>query len=485
MNRIENTYNLQSKSLMLIILYLLLEYPLAGSDQRTSNRRGPGPTINSSSQVIKLQAGGTARFPCQVSNLGPLVLIWKHGTRVLTAGVGAGTMHVKKDPRVTLAGTDLIVSNITESDAGEYRCELDTDDEYPLTLSHTLQILVAPQLRRHPTSGELFVKKGSTVSLKCQASGFPVPQISWSKKNGLLDSGLKFQEGSIYTIHNISRHQAGVYKCQASNGVGYPVIQEINLTVLYGPEVKAELKVVHTGLHQQASLSCIVHANPEAVIRWYRESLLLDTDNNFLLESKGTLHTFIIRNVKKENFGTFSCSASNTFGKQTAYVLVTGIPKAPVFQSNILSKMSNSHTLTWITESYSPVIEYRVIYRKISDENAKDVLYVWTNLNLQSDQKNEGAIFNKTYILDNLDEDSKYEAKVEARNEFGWSKQSNIFKFFTRNKEDTPKQLPIEPERTPAPSKSGDFQHFSSSKRLSISFILQIIVLIIYVTYSM
>ena len=28
----------------------------------------------------------------QVTNLGPLVLIWKHGTRVLTAGVGAGTM---------------------------------------------------------------------------------------------------------------------------------------------------------------------------------------------------------------------------------------------------------------------------------------------------------------------------------------------------------------------------------------------------------
>ena len=57
-------------------------------------------------------------------------------------------------------------------------------------------------------------------------------QISWSKKNGLLDSGLKFQEGSIYTIHNISRHQAGIYKCQASNGVGYPVLEEINLTVL-------------------------------------------------------------------------------------------------------------------------------------------------------------------------------------------------------------------------------------------------------------
>ena len=27
---------------------------------------------------------------------------------------------------------------------------------------------------------------------------------------------------------------------------------------------------------------------------------------------------------------------------------------------------------------------------------------------------------------------------------------------------ETPKQLPIEPEKTPAPSKSGDFHHFSS-----------------------
>ena len=38
----------------------------------------------------------------QVSNLGPVVLIWKHGTRALTAGVGAVAMHVKRDHRVRL-----------------------------------------------------------------------------------------------------------------------------------------------------------------------------------------------------------------------------------------------------------------------------------------------------------------------------------------------------------------------------------------------
>ena len=57
-------------------------------------------------------------------------------------------------------------------------------------------------------------------------------QISWSKKNGLLDSGDKFVVGGVYTMRNISQYQSGVYICQASNGVGYPVIQNINLTVL-------------------------------------------------------------------------------------------------------------------------------------------------------------------------------------------------------------------------------------------------------------
>ena len=37
-------------------------------------------------------------------------------------------------------------------------------------------------------------------------------------------------------------------------------------------------------------------------------------------------------------------------------------------------------------------------------------------------------------LSDNLEEDCKYEAKVEARNEFGWSNTSDIFQFYIRSK---------------------------------------------------
>ena len=38
-------------------------------------------------------------------------------------------------------------------------------------------IIVPPSLANQPSEGQLVVKKGSTVTLKCQASGFPTPQV--------------------------------------------------------------------------------------------------------------------------------------------------------------------------------------------------------------------------------------------------------------------------------------------------------------------
>ena len=46
------------------------------------------------------------------------------------------------------------------------------------TILNNADVAVAPSLTRHPGSGELIVKKGSTVSLRCQAQGFPTPKVS-------------------------------------------------------------------------------------------------------------------------------------------------------------------------------------------------------------------------------------------------------------------------------------------------------------------
>ena len=53
--------------------------------------------------------------------------------------------------------------------------------------------------------------------------------------------------------------------------------------------------------------------------------MLLESDNNFLIESKGTLHTFIIRTVGTEHLGNYKCLASNRLGREAAEIELTGI----------------------------------------------------------------------------------------------------------------------------------------------------------------
>ena len=97
----------------------------------------PQPQILSQPEVFRAQLGDTVLLPCRVRDLGPMVLIWKKGTRVLTAG----EMKVKRDDRVDLRGTDLQIRTVGVEDGGEYSCEIEADTEYPIAITHTVEVL--------------------------------------------------------------------------------------------------------------------------------------------------------------------------------------------------------------------------------------------------------------------------------------------------------------------------------------------------------
>lgn len=56
------------------------------------------PRIQSQGEVFRAEVGDTLLLPCKVANLGPMILLWKKGTRVLTAGA----MKVRRDKRINL-----------------------------------------------------------------------------------------------------------------------------------------------------------------------------------------------------------------------------------------------------------------------------------------------------------------------------------------------------------------------------------------------
>ena len=56
----------------------------------------------------------------------------------------AGSMVVRRDRRLRLEGTNLVISDVESEDSGEYDCEIEADSDRPISVSHRLDILIPP-----------------------------------------------------------------------------------------------------------------------------------------------------------------------------------------------------------------------------------------------------------------------------------------------------------------------------------------------------
>ena len=64
--------------------------------------------------------------------------------------------------------------------------------------------------------GGKYYIEGSSVTIACEASGKPLPDVAWIR-NGVLESSGK--KAAFLKLNNINRTDAGQYTCQANNSV--------------------------------------------------------------------------------------------------------------------------------------------------------------------------------------------------------------------------------------------------------------------------
>ena len=67
------------------------------------------------------------------------------------------------------------------------------------------------------------MNKGDVSSLKCTASGYPAPNITWTR----------LSDNSVVTMPlNITSEQdGGFYRCTADNGFGSPANRDVAITL--------------------------------------------------------------------------------------------------------------------------------------------------------------------------------------------------------------------------------------------------------------
>ncbi|RLU19726.1 hypothetical protein DMN91_008283 [Ooceraea biroi] len=124
-----------------------------------------------------------------------------------------------------LPGGLLRLSNITANDGGAYVCSASNEVGSTSVVAH-IEVQSMPVITITPRHGILQVKRGSRVRLMCSASGYPQPNVAWSKHvNGITIHDTYSRTAAtplsaVYEIFSVSPDDEGSYTCQATNTVG-------------------------------------------------------------------------------------------------------------------------------------------------------------------------------------------------------------------------------------------------------------------------
>jgi len=492
----------------------------------------PQPYFLSKRQQFKIKIGQDVTFPCHVNNKGKDVITWKTADRLLTAG----PIKVYNEDRLIhrYNGSEIMLRDVQPRDVGDYSCQLNSID-HAIELVHHLDVLIPPRVVARES--EVSVRSGSSAELECVAHGNPPPTIRWRKLVGVSSdtsvissdtnqknnrnkqTGQSLGEGSRLRLERVSRDDGGDYECLASNGVeevGEVISSVISLTVHYHPQVKVseEKRVYHPKLKQDhLMISCNVSADPSPDVNWQRGRVVLsthDTKNkyqmsSFPLDGAGNTRQFVltIKNIREEDYGNYTCLATNSLGMDKQEIIVSGKPLPPLILPGTLShgrQGRSDYRLRWRIDSAFPVREHNIYYERIVETETGTICDgdgdcancggrsdSCNMINVRVDQKHHQKGWRRPLdelqtVLDNqrdaeqtlhkLITDARYKVKIQTVNEFGKSRWSKDYEF------DTFKIATQRPSLFSAFSNSPNLMMMTSRMRLTIMILITAVMMI-------
>ncbi|XP_065572709.1 leucine-rich repeats and immunoglobulin-like domains protein 3 isoform X2 [Artemia franciscana] len=294
---------------------------------------------------IALRGGNfTLRCTAESTAAGIISFQWKKDDVVLTlseiSSLSEGSVidetlnsKISDDEKKTVTTSELVFSNVTDSDGGRYQCI--ASNSFGTTYSSKAKILVHvfPSFTKVPTDAR--IKVGGTARLECDADGYPSPEISWFKDGGSDFPAARerrmhvMPEDDVYFITGITPSDIGVYTCMAKNPAG-SVTANASLTVLETPDFVRPMepsKEVMAG--STAVLECMASGSPKPRLVWTKDGGPLPvTERHFFTADNQLL---IIVHVKESDTGRYECEMSNVLGKSQGATLLAVKPAPLTF----------------------------------------------------------------------------------------------------------------------------------------------------------
>ncbi|XP_043337096.1 neural cell adhesion molecule 1 isoform X17 [Cervus elaphus] len=279
----------------------------------------------------EFREGEDAVIVCDVVSSLPPTIIWKHKGR---------DVILKKDVRfIVLANNYLQIRGIKKTDEGTYRCEGRILARGEINFKDIQVIVnVPPTVQARQSIVNATANLGQSVTLVCNAEGFPEPTMSWTKDGEQIENEedekyLFSDDSSELTIRKVDKNDEAEYVCIAENKAGEQDAS-IHLKVFAKPKITYVENQTAMELEEQVTLTCEASGDPIPSITWRTSTRNISSeektlDGHMVVRSHARVSSLTLKSIQYTDAGEYVCTASNTIGQdsQSMYLEVQYAPK--------------------------------------------------------------------------------------------------------------------------------------------------------------
>ncbi|XP_058467363.1 lachesin-like [Malaya genurostris] len=293
------------------------------------------PTIASISPEQIKDIGEIVSLECDINNVGKFTVGWQKSNRERsqnvntislgpTLAVAEERFNLSVDKENNTMKYKLTISDIVNTDAGLYECQIQVNSTNKVTATVELQVRHPPILLDNLAATTVTKAEGEDVKLTCSAEGYPRPSITWKREyNTILPIGGQVFNGNVLSLSSLTKEDRGTYLCLADNGVGRPDSRTINLEVEFSPVISIPRPKVAQATEYDIELECVVQAFPSPSISWFKNGHPIHNGGSYSISQTGqpddvTTSVVKISSVESSHYGDYICKASNKIGHAEA-----------------------------------------------------------------------------------------------------------------------------------------------------------------------
>uniref|UniRef100_A0A8C4IV11 Hemicentin-2 n=1 Tax=Dicentrarchus labrax TaxID=13489 RepID=A0A8C4IV11_DICLA len=315
------------------------------------------PRLDAESDLVTPQVGSSVTLRCKAHGVPEPEVTWYKNGLQLAAGNG-----LKMDRH------QLEIIGVQLADGGTYTCKVsNVAGQVDRTFRLTVHV---PPVLDGPLHESLNYTLGSHVALLCEASGVPVPSITWLKDGTPIESSLQWQwsvRGNRLELGPLTLSHAGTYTCVAKNSEGRTQ-KDYTLTVQVSPTIldSEHPSDVSAPMGEELTLECRATGIPTPRLSWLKDGVTLDGTDTLPPSISG--ETTVPREVQvtQDSVVTLECQAAGSPPPQISW-LKNGRPLLLTPRTRLLSsdsvlrispvQLSDSGTYTCVARSRAGLAE--------------------------------------------------------------------------------------------------------------------------------